>query len=122
MSSKKLHSVQHKLKLLRILKKLKPSEREEIISKLSEEGINDLSETVFNCLYCDMSMDKKARKKLRKQLFHFENDLRFIANKDKPWQSRRKKLVTQSGGAIGAILATVVPIIASIIADRLKAK
>ena len=69
-----------------------------------------------------MSMDKKARKKLRKQLFHFENDLRFIANKDKPWQSRRKKLVTQSGGAIGAILATVVPIIASIIADRLKAK
>ena len=119
MKAKKLECVQRKLKFLKVLKKLKPAEREEVLSKLSEEGVNDVSEAVFNCLYCDMSMKKGARKKLKKKLYHFEHDLRYIANKNKPWQSRRKKLQTQSGGAIATILGTVIPLVASLIANRL---
>ena len=118
--SNKLANIQRKLKFLKILRKLKPAEREEVIGKLSEDGINDLSEAVFNCLYTDMSMSKSARKRLRKKIFHFENDLRYIANKNKPWQTRRRKLQTQSGGAIATILGTVIPIVASLIANRLS--
>ena len=122
-NAKKLANIQQKLKFLKILKKLKPAEQEVIIGKLSEDGINELSEAVYNTLYCDMSMTKAARKRLRNKIFHFENDLRFIANKNKPWQSRQRKLQTQSGGAIvSTILGTVIPLVASLIANRLSSK
>ena len=119
----KIDSVQKRVRFLKIFKRLTPPERIEIISKLSEDGVNLLSELVFNTLYSsEIPMTKKARKNLRKKLYHFESDLRFIAEKSKPYKLRAKKLQTHSqhGGAVSAIIAAVLPAIISAIASRMS--
>ena len=96
-SEKKLLRTQRKIQFLKVLKGLKPQALGLVLSKLNEDAVNLLSETVFNILYTNLSLNKRRKKRLRKQLCNFEKNLRYISDLEHSWQSRQKK-ICQSGG------------------------
>ena len=55
MRSKKLVTAKRcRLSLMKLLKKLTSEELKEIISRLSDQGVDELSSIIFNGIYCDV--------------------------------------------------------------------
>ena len=50
----------NKLAFVQALKKCKPSERQNIIRFLNQEGLDTLGETCHNILYCDHNLNDKT--------------------------------------------------------------
>ena len=92
-----------KLKFLKILQKLKPSERKIIVSKLDQDAINTLCETVTNVFFNDISIKKKKKKDLYDNFVDKKNLIGTLSNKNINFE-RRKKLLVQEGGSLGLIL------------------
>ena len=92
-----------KLKFLKILRKLKPSERKIIVSKLDQDAINTLCETVTNVFFNDISIRKKKKKDLYDSFVDKKNLIGTLSNKNINFE-RRKKLLVQEGGSLGLIL------------------
>ena len=92
-----------KLKFLKILKKLEPSERKVIVSKLDRDAIDTLCETVTNVFFNDISIRKKKKKDLYDSFIDKKNVIGTLSNKNTNFE-RRKKLLVQEGGSLGLIL------------------
>ena len=92
-----------KFELLRILTKLKPSERKIIVSNLDREAIDTLCETVTNVFFNDISIRKKKKKELYNNFVDKKNLIGTLSNKKIDFE-RRKKLLVQEGGSLGLIL------------------
>ena len=107
--------------LLKVLKKLKPDERREIITRLGDSTIDDLGETLFNFLYCDL-IPKRKVKGLRKALKACKPSLTYVAKKSNNVGKRRQKLSKMSGGILGTILSTLIPIVTGLIINRTQRK
>ena len=105
--------------LLKVLKKLKPEERREIITRLGDSTIDDLGETLYNFLYCDL-IPKRKVKGLRKALRSCKGSLNYVAKKSNNVATRRGKLAKMSGGVLGTVLSTLIPIISGLIINRMK--
>ena len=96
--SKKYDSDKMKYPLLRLLKKLRPYERELLIKELDEPAIDKLSEGVYNLLYNkNLDIKKSTRRKLREE-FRNNPDVRYVCNPEKPWKKRKKKFVQLGSG------------------------
>ena len=92
-----------KLEFLRILKKLKPSERKIIISVLDSDAIDTLCETVTNVFFNDLRIGKKRKKELFQNFEDKQKLIKKLSNKNVDFK-RRKKLLVQEGGSLGLIL------------------
>ena len=92
-----------KLEFLRILKKLKPSERKIIISVLDSDAIDTLCETVSNVFFNDLRIGKKKKIELFENFEDKQKLIKKLSNKNVDFK-RRKKLLVQEGGSLGLIL------------------
>lgn len=92
-----------KLKFLKILGKLEPSERKVIVSKLDRDAIDALCETVTNVFFNDISIRKKKKKELYDSFVDKKNLITTLSNKNINFE-KRKKLLVQEGGSLGLIL------------------
>ena len=92
-----------KLEFLRILRKLKPSERQLIISVLDCNAIDTLCETVSNVFFNDLRIGKKRKKELFENFKDKQKLIGKLSNKNVDFK-RRKKLLVQEGGSLGLIL------------------
>ena len=92
-----------KLEFLRILKKLKPSERKIIISVLDSDAIDTLCETVTNVFFNDLRIGKKRKKELYENFEDKQKLIGKLSNKNIDFK-RRKKLLVQEGGSLALIL------------------
>lgn len=96
-------------KLLNALKKLGPSDFGAVSQYLDKEAYAILSECIHNSI-CSQTIDSKTREKLKKNLWSKKNAIRYLADKSKSYQ-RKKKLMPQIGGSIGLIIASVLPLV-----------
>ena len=108
-----------KLNFMQSLKKLNKEERKTLISRLSDRGIDDFSEIVYNLISCDFGLSQKKIKNLRTKLLPCQKDLKYISDKSKPVDKRRSRLNRQAGSGIGILLSALLPIISSLISSKL---
>ena len=108
--------------LLKILRKLTPSERQHIISRLNQKSVDDLSTFIMNVIKCDFNYKPSTKKKLKRDLKCNAKDLRYIADATKPWKKRQLKLVKQgqSGSGLGVVLASTLPLLINYITKSLS--
>ena len=92
-----------------------------IIPYLSDEAINLLCEAVYNTLNTDLGLKGKQKSHLVKQLKACGSSLQSLCKKTK-CIDKRKKYLTQKGGFLGALLAAVIPTLASLIGSLTKKK
>ena len=95
--------------LLKVLQKLNGGDFNIISQYLDEQAYNILSECIHNSI-CSQSIDVKTRDKLKKALWSKKTKIRYLADKSKPY-NRKKKIIPQIGGNIGLIIASVLPMI-----------
>ena len=92
-----------KLELLRIIYKLKATDRKIVIDNLDRNAIDTLCETVSNVFYNDIKIGKRRKKKLYRHFKDKEDLIDKLSNKSIDFK-RRKKILAQEGGSLGIVL------------------
>lgn len=118
MPRKSLSKGKKSLPLLRILKRLKPFEKSVIINYLNDEGIEILSNFVYNSLY-HIRLSKSSKSKLKRRLKFSKKDLLCIADPNCNLEERKKRIKKQSGSGIGILLSALLPTLATIIGNKI---
>ena len=117
MKIKKTKSNLSKLKLIKILNKLQPEERELIIYFLDEKGIDVLCEVVTNVFFNDLKANKKRKNILYERFKNKQKSISKISDRRLPYKSR-KKLLVQEGGSLGLILTTALPFLLNLLFSK----
>ena len=104
--SKKLTARKCKLTFMRTLSRLTKEELRDLFGRLTPEGVDSVSEIVFNTLYSDPGLPPKQIKKLQAALASREKDLRFIADRSNSIEDRRRRLIKQNGSGLGLLLVS----------------
>ena len=94
----------------------KPKTRKILLEKAKRPVIDALSECALNLLKGSIKLSEKQKKKLKR----FKNYLRELANKRV--SLKKKKLITQRGGFIPALLSAILPVIGSLIGKAISKK
>ena len=108
------------LELLKFLTKLNKNNRETALKFLNNEGLDYISETIFNILYnpdCTSNLTKSKRSRLVNTLKPSSHILRKISNKNYPIVSKQKKIV-QSGSGISLLLSAAIPFLISLLSPK----
>lgn len=105
------------LNLIKIIKKLKPEERSQIILYLKDEAVDFLCECVHNVLYTDIGIKNKncLKKNLKSQCSI--NRLKTIASKSKSTDAKLKAL-SQEGKGLGLILSAAIPFLINLFTGK----
>ena len=98
--SRRRKSIEH-VNLIKLIASLSPQKQKSLISFLDENGVNLLSETVYNICYQNLGLTKRQKKKLKDKIQGQESILRFISKKSNSPKSRKKRLL-QTGGFLGS--------------------
>lgn len=114
LSAKKCH-----LLLLKTLKKLSVDERKDLIDRMNDESVLALSEAMFNVLKTDFGISARRRRNLRKKLLPHSKELRMIVKPDLPIAKRRYLIKKQQGAGFGVLLSALVPILSTLIANKI---
>lgn len=93
-----------KLALITVLKKCSPEHRIRMINYLNRDGIQVLSEVIFNTLF-NAPLTPAQKRKIRKKYSKDKKILTQIARKHGSLKVKRK-LLTQTGGFMGTLLGT----------------
>lgn len=117
MAPKKLTKKKTGLAFLQIFKKLRPQERKIIVDHLNDPAIDSLGALIFNTFKTDLKLSQSVKNRLARKLLIHKKDLEFIANPSNSIEQRKKRIKKQSGSGLGILLATIVPAIASAIAN-----
>ena len=72
---------------------------------------------MFNTFKTDLKLSQAVKNRLARKLLIHKKDLEFIANPSNSIEQRKKRIKKQSGSGLGILLATIVPAIASAIAN-----
>ena len=100
---------------LKLLKKAEPKLRKAIISKCGPDLLKCISEVALNVLRGNVKLTTSTKRKLKK----FKGQIRKVASKDVSDETK-KKLIVQKGGFIGPLLAAVLPVVASLLFNKLS--
>lgn len=92
-----------KLALINILKKSPPEVRCRLINYLNNEGINVLSESVYNVLFNSAPLKTSQKRRIKKKYLKDKKLLLEISKKRGSYK-KKKKLLKQSGGFLGTLL------------------
>ena len=104
--SKKSTARKCKLTFMPTLSRLTKEELRDLFGRLTPEGVDSVSEIVFNTLYSDLDLPPKQIKKLQAALASREKDLRFIADRSNSIEDRRRRLIKQNGSGLGLLLVS----------------
>lgn len=122
---KMVHKKHYKLKIkkkdlalralfYKVIQSLPKKSRCAIIPYLSDTAINYLCEAIYNTVKTDIGLTKAQKKKLRGELSCCKSKIGNLCSGKVSVKSRRK-ILSQKGGFLGALLATVLPIVTSLI-------
>lgn len=92
-----------KLALINTLRKSSPEVRGRLIKYLNSEGVQVLSESVFNVLFNDAPLTKSQKRKIKKEYTKDKKTLKEISKKSTSFKKKRKML-KQTGGFLGTLL------------------
>ena len=96
------------LKLLKVLKKIKPADRSEIVPYLKADALEFICECYHNVLFTDIGIKNKTKLKNRLKTACSVHRLKTISSKTKPLDSKIKAL-SQDGTGLGLILGAALP-------------
>ena len=116
-SRKKINSI---LELLRYLTKVKKSDQTTALKFINDEGLDYISETIYNILYnpeCISKLTNFKKKKLVQNLKPNSPILKKLCNKKYPIISKRRK-VLQSGSGISLLLSAAIPFLTSLLLPK----
>lgn len=102
--------IKRNLPFLKLLLTLKPKERRSFLCRATEDLILALCEICFNVLKGKIPLSSSQYAKLNKQ----KKFIKMFANR-KSGIKHKRKVVTQSGGFIPALLSVALPFLASLI-------
>lgn len=102
------------LPLITILSKATKKELKCILSSLNDDALDQISVCVFNCIH-NTNFPPAEFKKLQNKIKKDKTNLRFIEKNVFKRGKARRKAIIQSGGSIGDILSTILPLVLSII-------
>ena len=116
--AKKKHSISQ-LEFLRLLKKLKRTERLCLLNYLNDNGFNIICSCFHNVLFEDWNLKPYTKNRLRTLLKGKENHMRSLVKKSNSVK-KRKKLIHQYGSnpILGVILSTAIPILTSLLFSK----
>ena len=92
-----------KLALINILKKSPPKIRCQLMDYLNSQGLQVVSESIFNVLFNQAPLSKSQKRRIIKQCSKDKNMLKEISKKRGSLKKKRK-LLKQSGGYLGTLL------------------
>ena len=87
-----------KLQLFKILRSLKPNQREYLIGELGEDAINTISESIWNLRFAKLGLSKQAKKKVINEWERNPLLMSYICNPKRPWKKRQKRLPQLGSG------------------------
>ncbi len=108
--------------LLKGLKRLQKDELQEILLRLSDNSIDDLCEVLYNLSFSKLKIHPSRRRRLKRLIGNHLAVYHKITNKKSSTKHRRRLLVNQSGGSLGAIIAAGLPIIIDLVSRVFKKK
>ena len=92
-----------KLALINVLKKSTPEVRIRLMNYLNSEGIQIVSESIFNVLFNDAPLTKSQKRRIKKEYAKDKKSLKDLSMKRSSLKKKRK-LLKQSGGFLGTLL------------------
>ena len=92
-----------KLALLNILKKSTPEVRSRLMNYLNSEGVQIVSESIFNVLFNGAPLTKGQKRRLKKEYSKDKKTLKELSRKSSSLKKKRK-LLKQTGGFLGTLL------------------
>ena len=92
-----------KLALINALRKCPPEARSRVIPYLNSEGIQVISEVIFNVLFNDSPLTKTQKRRIKKLYSKDKNLLKELSKRHGSFKKKRK-LMKQHGGMIGTLL------------------
>ena len=92
-----------KLALINVLKKSTPEVRNRLMNYLNSEGIQIVSESVFNVLFNSAPLTKSQRRKIKKEYTKDKKTLKELSLRRSSLKKKRK-LLKQTGGFLGTLL------------------
>ena len=98
------------LPLLEVLKQLRPDRRVIILQHFDDRTRDQIYEAIMHTLSSEKVPFRK-RLFLRSKLLPYKNELRFLADKKRSAECKKKKLAQVGGGAMNYILRAAVPLL-----------
>lgn len=92
-----------KLALLNILKKSTPEVRSRLLNYLNSEGVQIVSESIFNVLFNGAPLTNSQKRRLKKEYTKDKKTLKELSQKRSSLKKKRK-LLKQTGGFLGTLL------------------
>lgn len=111
----------HDIELLKILKRLKPNERNSLFKFINDDGVNVVCECINNILYKkEINLKKSQKRKLNKELQTVQKQMSILGkscSKQKSINSiqRRRNLLSQHGGFLSTILSIAIPLLTGLL-------
>lgn len=103
-------SMEKHYKLISILCKLKPEDRQEVMRYVDSSVIESISICVANVIDQRSSLNLKKRRKLHSAIVSEQRRLRYIARKSNSLANKKKYLLQVGGGTLTQILRVAVPL------------
>ena len=109
------------IELLKILKRLKPNERNSLFKFINDDGVNVVCECINNILFNKhIGLKKNQKKKLNKELQMVQKQMTILGkslSKDQSNNSikRRRNLLSQHGGFLSTILSIAIPLLTELL-------
>lgn len=108
--------LENMLHLYRIFKKITVKERIALLDLLKDEGCDYLCEGVHNFL-SNVPLSKKNRNEIKRKLKGKKKTLKYLSDRTNDVKLRKDSL-KQTGAGLGLILASVLPLLASLIRSQ----
>ena len=108
------------LKFLKFINSFKKNNHKVALQFLSDDGLDYISESIYNVLYnpdCTSSLPKAKLRNLIRTLSPQSNLYKKVSKKNLSTKTRRKNLI-QSGSGISLLLSTVVPFLTSLLLSK----
>ena len=108
------------LNIFKYLTSINKKYKNTALNFLSEQGIEYISEAIYNVLYnpdCTSSLSSTQKKKLIKTIKPKSELFKKLSRKKYSISSKRK-LITQSGTGLSLLLSTVVPFLTSLLLPK----
>jgi geranylgeranyl pyrophosphate synthase len=104
--------------VIKLLTQLKPEHQKLLFEHLNDNVCSSVVDCVKNGLY-NKKVPAKSREFIKEKLSAHKEAIRKIVRPNISRTTRRKRLV-QSGGFLGVLLSTVLPILAEVLFNQLK--
>ena len=123
MGLKRKSRIKKACSLLTSFKKLGGENCKELIQHFSDEGIEFISEIVYNSVYPNFAMTQRKKKHIRKKLKPYAKTLIKLTKfpKNSKDINKKRKILQKGGGFLLPLLAgTVGPLIGKLISKAIK--